>query len=472
MFKTAPRVREISTTTGAGTYTLSGAPTGFQPFSVLGASNLCPYFATDGTGWEEGIGTVLTGPARLERTTILGSSNGGAAVNWGAGTRTLRVGPLGALALPRMLSKSVAGGLNVTLTQDEQRREILVFTGALTANINVIVDDTPWQWIVFNNTTGAFSLTIKTAAGTGISVAQGKRSILHGDGVNAQRATDEHLLISGGTLTGPLTLAADPKAALHAVAARNLTKAIFGLTYDNGTDALNDLNINVGGAMDATGAYWMTLATALGKQSDVAWAVGGTPGAPAGGLDTGVVGNSDYYVWLIARSDTGVVDALFSLSSTAPTMPENYDFKRLIGWFKRQAGGVLAFTTYETEGGGIEFLWPFPATDINLLNTLTTSRRTDAVRVPLNFSVTAILNAGIADVGAAIAYIYCPDQADLSPSTTAGPMYTIASNAGADGGGLLRVRTSATGTIAARSTTATVDKYVVATIGFTWARRN
>jgi hypothetical protein len=41
-----------------------------------------------------------------------------------------------------------------------------------------------------------------------------------------------------------------------------------------------------------------------------------------------------YYVWLIRRSDTGVVDALFSESATAPTMPTNYDHKRLIGAVK------------------------------------------------------------------------------------------------------------------------------------------
>ena len=118
-----------------------------------------------------------------------------------------------------------------------------------------------------------------------------------------------------------------------------LRGVISGLTYANNVaDATNDLDIAVGEAMDATNIYWMTLASALTKQSDVAWAVG----TNQGGLDTGVVGNSDYYIWLIARSDTGVVDVLFSLSSTAPTMPTGYDFKRLIGWFKRVGGTIVA----------------------------------------------------------------------------------------------------------------------------------
>jgi hypothetical protein len=41
-FKAAERIRETSTTTGTGTYTLSGPPTGYQPWSSLGANNYGP----------------------------------------------------------------------------------------------------------------------------------------------------------------------------------------------------------------------------------------------------------------------------------------------------------------------------------------------------------------------------------------------------------------------------------------------
>lgn len=187
-FKTADRVYETSTTTGTGTYTLLGAPTGFQAFSVLGANNDCPYFATDDTNWEVGIGTVLTGPARLQRTTVYASSNAGSAVNWGAGTRKIRCGEPADLALFRALSKSVAGGVDVALTTDEQRRNIITLTGALTANINVTVDTTVWDWIVINNTTGGFQITFKTTAGTGIIVGQGQTLQLACDGTNVVMA--------------------------------------------------------------------------------------------------------------------------------------------------------------------------------------------------------------------------------------------------------------------------------------------
>lgn len=247
------------------------------------------------------------------------------------------------------------------------------------------------------------------------------------------------------------------------------TKQLFGFTYaNNGTDSID---VAAGGAMDATGAYWMAGA-ALTKNVTVAWAVGNA----AGGLDTGAVGNSDYYIWVIARPDTGVVDYLFSLSSTAPTMPTNYTFKRLIGWFKRVAGANVAFHTYETEGGGIEMQWDVPTLDINLSNTLTTSRRTDAVKVPLNFSVIASLNVVIIDgTASSFNWIYCPDQTDAAPSNSAAPLgngSSIFSTVTFPVMTTMRIRTSAAGLIAARSTLATVDTYLVSTMGFSWARRN
>lgn len=87
----ADRVQETSTTTGTGTYSLAGAATGYQTFVAgIGDTNICYYCATDGTNWEVGIGTVTDAATdTLSRTTIVASSNADAAVNWGAGTRTI-----------------------------------------------------------------------------------------------------------------------------------------------------------------------------------------------------------------------------------------------------------------------------------------------------------------------------------------------------------------------------------------------
>lgn len=77
------RVQETSTTTGTGTLTLAGAVTQFQTFSAaVGNGNTTYYtiYNAGGTEWEVGLGTV--GAGTLARTTVLASSNAGAAVNF------------------------------------------------------------------------------------------------------------------------------------------------------------------------------------------------------------------------------------------------------------------------------------------------------------------------------------------------------------------------------------------------------
>jgi len=90
---------------------------------------------------------------------------------------------LGALSVvPKQLSKNLAGGAIITLTADEALNDILIFTGALTANAVITVPANAKGWTVLNSTTGAFSLTVKTPAGSGVTVAQGKTRTVFCDG--------------------------------------------------------------------------------------------------------------------------------------------------------------------------------------------------------------------------------------------------------------------------------------------------
>lgn len=88
-FIVADRVRETSTTTGTGSYTLAGPATGFRAFSyVCYDGDTVYYTAENGTDWEVGIGTWGTGNV-LARTTILVSSNSDSPVDWLAGTKNV-----------------------------------------------------------------------------------------------------------------------------------------------------------------------------------------------------------------------------------------------------------------------------------------------------------------------------------------------------------------------------------------------
>jgi hypothetical protein len=106
------------------------------------------------------------------------------------------------------LSKAVTGG-TVTLTEAEVSNSAIAFTGTLTSNLIVVVPTTNKRlWAIVNGTTGAFTLTIKTAAGTGVGVAQGKRNLVYTDGTNVQDAFNDFESIAlTGTPTAPTAAA-------------------------------------------------------------------------------------------------------------------------------------------------------------------------------------------------------------------------------------------------------------------------
>src|SRR6056300_589480 len=86
------RVKETSTTTGTGTFTLDGAVTGFETFSSAIGNTNTTYYAivnTVNAEFEVGLGTV--GAGTLARTTIISSSNSDSAVDFAAGTKNVFV---------------------------------------------------------------------------------------------------------------------------------------------------------------------------------------------------------------------------------------------------------------------------------------------------------------------------------------------------------------------------------------------
>lgn len=67
-----------------------------------------------------------------------------------------------------------AAGASTTLTDHQAGAEVLTVTGTLTANSDIVVPDWWGPAFVRNETTGAFTLTIKTASGIGLAVGAGK----------------------------------------------------------------------------------------------------------------------------------------------------------------------------------------------------------------------------------------------------------------------------------------------------------
>jgi hypothetical protein len=209
----ADRVKEVTTTTGTGTYTLGGAVDGFQAFSAVTVDTDTVYYAiTDDTDWEVGIGTIGGTQTTLARTTILSSSNSNSAVNWGAGTK------------------------NIFLTYPAEK---------------AVYEDASGNVDVPNNL---------TVGGTvdGVDIAARDADL-----TTTTNTANAALPKAGGTMTGNLVLNADPTASLQAATKQYVdTIAAAGIhyhtparveapanlpsTYDNGTSGVGATLTNSG----------------------------------------------------------------------------------------------------------------------------------------------------------------------------------------------------------------------------------
>lgn len=190
---TSDRATTFVWTGGVGTLSLTPAATLGNNFFFLirnsgtGALTINP----DGSETIDGASTATLNPSESCIVTCSGTT-----------FFTVGQGRSVTFSVTRLV-KNVGGSSNVTLTAAEASNQLHEYTGTLTGNIQVIVPTAVGIFYVFNNTSGAFTLTVKTAAGTGVAVTQGDRVILNCDGTNVINATSG----SAGTVTSVATSA-------------------------------------------------------------------------------------------------------------------------------------------------------------------------------------------------------------------------------------------------------------------------
>lgn len=126
-------IKETSTTTGTGTYSLAGAVTGYRTFVAgIGNNNKCYYKVTDGVDWEINLGQVVSGsPDTISRIRLLKSSTG-SAINWGAGTRTLYVVPAAEAIKDAAPDRGHIWGLGLSNAGGDTTNDITIAAGEAT----------------------------------------------------------------------------------------------------------------------------------------------------------------------------------------------------------------------------------------------------------------------------------------------------------------------------------------------------
>jgi hypothetical protein len=236
---------------------------------------------------------------------------------------------------------------------------------------------------------------------------------------------------------------------------------LFGLTCsNNATDATNDIDIAVGEALsdDALDANreFMELLSGLTKQLDATWAVGTNAGMRDSTND--LTGAKTFHVFLIKRTDTGVVD-VFASTSLSPVLPNDYTKKRRIGSILWSGSTIRGFTQ-----DGDEFLFK-TVVDEGVVANPGTAAVLRTLTVPTGIKVRALVALGL-DTGSIdnTVYVSSPDVDDqaavfVGGAGVLGIVGTQAATTDEDTMGWVVVRTNTSGQIRTRhsASSASVD---------------
>lgn len=381
---------ELSNTTGTGTYTLEGPKGSYFPFSASFATGEKPAFVVRNrlnTKSEYNRGGALTiGPPDTLARDVWKSTNGDAAVSWTSDDLPLTITVpssaelhegvvTGWLAAARH-ALIRAGAMFFTTadlavswrhklaTGDATQVDVGTFevtpaaqyfpdgrqpyTAVGAGNRVVAIMDIARRFS-FDTAASARTMTLPTIAAAGVG--------FHVDGLGLSPANDVTITpdaanaidygVAGASLTIPgrvlFKVWSDGTQWRTSYAMPVIPNHIRGLTLSTAGSSAT-FAITAGLCADMNNTDMIRLLSSLSKTTS-AWAVG----TGNGGLDTGAIANSTWYhVHLIKRIDTGVVDALISLSATAPTMPAGYTLSRRLGSIK--TNGSAQWTAFQQLG--------------------------------------------------------------------------------------------------------------------------
>lgn len=322
---------------------------------------------------------------------------------------------------------SVTSGATPTLSVDSQTAKpirnatgVALPTGALLAGsvYHVKYDTTVGEFLLINQPGVLPTNSVVTASITDANVTLAKivnttASRLLGNPTGSAAAPSEISLGAGLSFSGTsLVSTLDPAVVPGFIGGLTLSAAGGTGTFGIAAGAAND--VSNGGIMALSSAYTKTTAS---------WAVG----SGNGGLDTGsIAANTWYHHYLIKRTDTGVVDPIFSLSASSPTMPSGYTLKRWLGALKTDGSSQwIAFTQT-----GNTFIWNSQVTDVSGVTLTSASRTLHTLTVPTGVVVEALFRAGFQAGGGSAqnVNITSPQESDLSfPNSTSGDLIAAAS---------------------------------------------
>lgn len=404
---------------------------GLHTWSKTAASNAT---ADDTVGWSEGQApSSINNSARAMMAVVAKwrDDNNGTLTTGGTATAFTLTSNTVFTSLALMTGQTLAftmhttSGATPTLNVDSLGAKVIrnvtgvaLPTGALLSGAvyHAKYDNSSGEWLLLNQagvipTSSVATASIADDAVTFAKMQNSTGSALIGKNDAGSGDFKEITLGSGLTFSGTTIVGVtNPNELYGYLSGLELSTAGSSSTFAVAAGAAND--VSLGGLMYQTSSISKTTSS---------WAVG----SGNGGLDTGAIATSTWYhVYLIKRTDTGVVDVLFSTSASSPTMPTSYTLKRRIGSMKTNGSSQwTSFTQY-----GDTFIWAAMATDSG---TAGTSRSSLTVTVPTGVVVEALGRPSTAAGGTNQILFTALVEADVAPTTTLGDLSQQASGGSA-----------------------------------------
>lgn len=232
-------------TGGTATYTTSAAATLGNDFFVM--------FRNDGTG---SVTLDPNGSETIDSLTTMTIQPGESLIISCSGTQFYSIGHAKSTVWNfTQLIKDVSAGGTITLSATEASNKLLTFTGSPAANLTVVVPSVVNVYYIYNDLTTAKSVTVKTAAGTGVTIDQTQRIIAFCDGtdiVSAQSvvATTSVSLINGSVSAPALNFSSKTNTGIFKSGTDDLGIAVNGSTA--GLFTANGLTTAASGNLTAT----------------------------------------------------------------------------------------------------------------------------------------------------------------------------------------------------------------------------